>query len=61
MKSLSNLGGVKILTSSEQKAIAGGGKCSDNCVGKPAGTLCYGNGHCGCPGECNGFGFCEGY
>lgn len=61
MKTLSNLSGVKILSNYEQRLIAGGGKCLDNCVGQPQGTLCYGDNHCDCPGECNGFGFCDRY
>ncbi|WP_147415908.1 hypothetical protein [Ulvibacterium marinum] len=61
MKSLFDLSGVKVLTSFEQKTIAGGVKCPASCVGRPQGSACYGNGHCGCPGECNAFETCIPY
>lgn len=52
-----NMEGVEKLTKNEQKELNGGlGPigCSGNCTGKPSGSRCYYDDHCGCPGECGG-------
>lgn len=53
MKKLINLKGATSLNKAQQKEVNGGGKlCNSSCVGRPYGSQCYYQGHCGCPGSC---------
>lgn len=55
MKKLINLKGAVTLNKAQQKEVNGGAKlCNGNCAGRPSGSRCYYQGHCGCPGECSG-------
>ncbi|MFT5890126.1 MAG: hypothetical protein ACI9Y7_000215 [Dokdonia sp.] len=58
MKKLIDLKGAVSLNKAQQKEVNGGGKlCNANCSGRPNGSMCYYQGHCGCPGQCfSGYG-----
>jgi len=57
MKKLINLKGAKYLATSDQKEITGGLRpiiqCNGNCNGRPTGSQCFYQGHCGCEGRCS--------
>ena len=57
MKKLMNLKGAVTLNKAQQKEVNGGIKlCNGNCAGRPIGSRCYYQGHCGCPGACGSWG-----
>lgn len=55
LKNISNLEGAQQLNKEQQQSINGGGlSCNKSCSGNNNGSLCFKDGHCGCPGYCSG-------
>ena len=54
MKKLMNLKGAMSLSKDQLKEVNGAlrPRCNGNCSGRPNGSQCYMDGHCGCPGYC---------